>query len=97
MRVKAQIADLAARIEARTREMDQIYRDHQRIRGNLTALGQSEQERQLRSRYVEQITRDEERLARLRQENDRDQEERARLQNQLNDVIEKFAVDRRLT
>ncbi|HXF05980.1 MAG TPA: hypothetical protein VNM72_11270 [Blastocatellia bacterium] len=97
MRVKAQIADLTARIEARTREMDQIFRDHQRIRGNLTALGQSEQERQLRSRYIEQITRDEERLARLRQENDRDEQERARLQNQLNDLIEKFAVDRRLT
>lgn len=97
MRVKAQIADLTARIEARTREMDQIFRDHQRIRGNLTALGQSEQERQLRSRYIEQITRDEERLAQLRQENDRDQQERARLQNQLNDLIEKFAVDRRLT
>lgn len=96
MGVKAQIAELTARIEARSRQMDQIVRDHQRIRGNLAALGQSEQERQLRSRYIEQITRDEDRLTQLRQENDRDQQERARLQTQLNELIEKLAVDRRI-
>lgn len=93
---KTQIAELTARIEARSREMDQIARDHQRIRANLAALGQSEQEQHLRSRYVEQLTRDEQRLTHLREENDRDEQERTRLQSRLDELIEKFAVDRKL-
>jgi hypothetical protein len=95
-RVKAQVADVAARIQARSRQIEEIFRDHQRVRQNLGALSVSEQERQLRSRYIEQLSRDEERLAQLRQENERDEQERARLQTQLSEMIEKLAVERAL-
>jgi hypothetical protein len=60
--VRAQIADLKRKLEDLQNEQKKIFDDQTRLRSNLQSLGQSEEERNLRSRIVRQLNQQEDRI-----------------------------------
>jgi chromosome segregation ATPase len=64
--LRSRIAELKRRIEEIQREQKAVFEDQSRLRGNLQSLGQSEEERMLRSRIVKQLNHQEDRLEAIR-------------------------------
>jgi len=64
--LRSRIAELKRRIEEIQREQQAVFEDQSRLRGNLQSLGQSEEERMLRSRIVKQLNHQEDRLEAIR-------------------------------
>jgi hypothetical protein len=60
--VRSQIAEMRRNIENLQNEQKTIFEDQTRLRGNLQSLGQSEDERNLRSRIVKQFNQQEDRI-----------------------------------
>jgi hypothetical protein len=60
--MRSEIADLKRRLEDLQSEQKRIFDDQNRLRSNLQSLGQSEEERNLRSRIVRQLNQQEDRL-----------------------------------
>jgi DNA repair exonuclease SbcCD ATPase subunit len=60
--VRSEIADLKRKLEDLQNEQKAIFDDQNRLRSNLQSLGQSEEERNLRSRIVKQLNQQEDRL-----------------------------------
>jgi len=60
--LRSQIAELKRKVEELQREQKTIFDDQNRLRSNLQSLGQSEEERNLRSRIVKQLSQQEDRL-----------------------------------
>jgi hypothetical protein len=65
-----EIADMGGEIERRAAELERIYKDQERLRHNLKALGASEDEQGLRERYVGSLTDGEDRVGELSRELD---------------------------
>ena len=59
---RSQIAELKRKLEDLQNEQKTIFNDQDRLRRNLQSLGQSEDERNLRSRVVRQLNQQEDRL-----------------------------------
>ena len=68
--LKSTMIDLDRRIEENHQRIKAVFADQERQRENLKALGDSQQERGLRERYVNELTDAEERLLELRGEID---------------------------
>lgn len=64
--VSAELGALEVALAQVQSQMDELFTDQQRLRQNLESLGSSEAERQLRDRYVRELTNSEDRLATLR-------------------------------
>lgn len=64
--LRSRISELKRRTEEMEREQKTIFDDQARLRGNLQSLGQSEEERMLRSRIVRQLNQQEDRLETIR-------------------------------
>ena len=93
---KVEISDLARKAHDREQEQSGIFSDQQRIRENLKGLGRTSEEESLRQRYVRQLAEQENRLAALKAERAKIDSERAAVQKQLDDMIEKLTFDRKL-
>jgi hypothetical protein len=88
---KTEIAGVDAEIKARTQERDQIFRDQERLRENLKALGTRTEEKALVVRYTRQLEEQETRLDVLKKEMaDRDAA-RQKLQRELDAAIQGMA------
>jgi hypothetical protein len=93
--VRAKIADLTRQIDDRKREAAAIATDEDRIRKNLGSLGTTGSEQELRSRYVAQLGKNEDRLGTLKQEQDKLEAERNTVQAQLDQMIRGLALEYR--
>jgi carboxypeptidase family protein len=94
--LKTQMSQLSREIVEKKADINLIAEDQKRMRENLSALGKSEEEKQLVQRYVGKIAQGEDQLERLRQEEKKLQEERNNLQRQLDERVKKLAMDHRL-
>jgi len=68
---------LEKNIREREKERENIFSDQERIRKNLRGLGQTTEEKGLRSRYIQQLNQQEDRLGRIA-----DEEHSARMKKQ---------------
>ncbi|MEW5984759.1 MAG: hypothetical protein AB1806_20590 [Acidobacteriota bacterium] len=84
---KVEIAAVAAEISARNAEVDRIFKDQERLRENLKALGTRAEERSLVSRYTRQLEEQETRLDTLKREIAEQEARRRQLQGQLEQMI----------
>ncbi|MFQ5663748.1 MAG: hypothetical protein ACE5HL_07950 [Terriglobia bacterium] len=93
---KNQIDALNKKIAGLEKEQKEIFRDQERVRENLRRLGRTPEEANLRLRYIRQLERQENRLGALRAERARLEDQRAAAQQQLDQILENLAFDRKL-
>ena len=95
--LKSRMAATDARIQAIDREVTEISADRQRLRDNIKALTATAEAKQLITRYVSKADTQETRLDQLNKEKQAAQEERVRLQGELEALIRGLNIDRTLT
>lgn len=95
--LKSRMAATDARIQAIDREVTEISADQQRLRDNIKALTATAEAKQLITRYVSKADTQETRLDQLNKEKQAAQEERVRLQGELEALIRGLNIDRTLT
>jgi hypothetical protein len=87
---KNKISDLESQIESRTKEVEEINRDQERIRENMKALKGTAEEKALLLRYTKQLDSQEDRLATLHKEildlQQKHAEERGKLQEMVQHI-----------
>jgi hypothetical protein len=87
---KNKISDLQSQIESRTKEVEEINRDQERIRENMKALKGTAEEKALLLRYTKQLDSQEDRLATLHKEildlQQKHAEERGKLQEMVQHI-----------
>ena len=88
MAKKGEVAALNSEIGQRKDETAQIFRDQERLRENLKALKGSSEERSLVTRYTRQLDEQETRLDALRRESAEREATRARLQAELDALVQ---------
>jgi hypothetical protein len=94
--LQSQIRSLQRSSRNLENEKKRIYRDQQRLRGNLSSLGERDIERKLRSRYVSQWNAQEDRLATIKKTiKDNDVKRRA-LETELRKLIGDFSFRKAL-
>ncbi len=93
---KTEINDLTQKIESLDKEQNDIFKDQERVRGNLQRLGQTPDEATLRQRYIRQLDGQENRLAAIRTEREKLDSSRAGAQKQLDVLIQKLSIDKKL-
>jgi predicted RNase H-like nuclease (RuvC/YqgF family) len=91
---KGEVAAVASEIAARSRETDQIFRDQERLRENLKALKGSAEEKTLVARYTRQLDEQETRLETIKREVAEREARRAKLQSELDALVQGIAVDK---
>ena len=91
---KAEVAAVATEIAARSRETDQIFRDQERLRENLKALKGSAEEKTLVARYTRQLDEQETRLDAIKREVAEREARRAKLQSELDALVQGIAVEK---
>jgi hypothetical protein len=94
--LKDQLAGLDARLVAINKEATEISQDQQRLRDNIKALTSTAEAKQLITRYVAKADEQETRLDQLEKERRAVNEERARIELQLETAIRSLSLDRRL-
>ena len=87
------IVSFDSRIQARQKEVDQIFTDQQRLRENMKALKGSAEERALTQRYTQQLADQETRLDALRKEMADLGSQRRDAQSKLDRMIQQLALD----
>jgi hypothetical protein len=90
---KAQVAELDSEAEARDTETSSIYDDQQRLRENLKSLKGTAEEKALTQRYTKQLSDQETRLDKLREEKAALEQKSASAQEQLDKMIEELAIE----
>jgi hypothetical protein len=91
--LKTQISQLEKDLSEKRADIKSIAEDQKRMRENLSALGKTEEEKQLVQRYVAKLAQGEDQLEKLRQEEKKLQEEKNNLQRQLDERVKKLAMD----
>ena len=91
--VKAEIVSIDRAINQLQTEKNNIFSDQQRLRDNLKSLGRTEEENQLRSRYIGQLTQQESRLESIDKTVTDLQGQKQAKQKQLDKMIESLAQD----
>ncbi len=94
--LKSRLAAAHARVASVEREIAEIGADQKRLRENIEALTKTAEARQLITRYVQKADQQETRLEQLAREKQSAEEERARLQTQLDAVLRTLALERDL-
>ena len=77
-------------------EVEVIFKDQHRLRENLRALGNSEDERGLRERYVAEMTKEEDTLRDNRDEIHRLKQEKDKVKSELRVQIESLQFEHKL-
>src|SRR2546426_1268612 len=95
--LKSRMAATEARIQVIDKEVTEISEDQQRLRDNIKALTATAEAKQLITRYVSKADTQETRLDQLNKEKRTAQEERVRLQGELEALIRGLNIDRTLT
>ena len=95
--LKSRMAATEARIQTIDIEVTEISADQQRLRDNIKALTATAEAKQLITRYVSKADTQETRLDQLNKEKQAAQEERVRLQGELEALIRGLNIDRTLT
>ena len=95
--LKSRMASTDARIQAIDKEAAEIGEDQQRLRDNIKALTATAEAKQLIARYVSKADTQETRLDQLNKDKRASQEERVRLQGELEALIRGLNIDRTLT
>jgi hypothetical protein len=95
--LKSRMAATDARIQAIDKEATEIGEDQQRLRDNIKALTATAEAKQLITRYVSKADTQETRLDQLNKDKRAAQEERVRLQGELEALIRGLNIDRTLT
>jgi hypothetical protein len=85
---KGELAAVDSELAARARETDQIFKDQERLRENLKALGSRTEEKALVGRYTRQLDEQETRLDVIRRETAEREAKRARLQAELDALVQ---------
>ena len=93
---QVEMNDLAGKIAAADKEQNDIFKDQERVRGNLQRLNQTPDEAALRLRYIRQLDGQENRLAAIRTEREKLETSRAAAQKQLEALVEKLSIDKTL-
>jgi hypothetical protein len=93
---KAEINDLTQKVSSLDREQSDIYKDQERIRGNLQRLSQTPEEATLRQRYIRQLDAQENRLNAMRSDREKLEQSRSTAQKQLDELIQKLSLDKKL-
>jgi hypothetical protein len=93
---KNEINDLSQRIAALDREQNDIFKDQERVRGNLQRLGQNPEEATLRQRYIRQLETQENRLSAMKTDREKLESARMAAQKQLDSMIQKISLDKKL-
>lgn len=94
--IKTRMAANEARLQAINSEAEEIAKDQDRLRQNITALNSTAEARLLITRYVAKADTQESRLEQLEKDRRAALEEQARLQAELNAAIRSFSLDRTL-
>ncbi|MCA1565246.1 MAG: hypothetical protein LC803_06365 [Acidobacteria bacterium] len=95
--IKSRIAAIDTRLQAIEAEITEIGADQTRLRENIETLSQTAEAKQLIARYVAKADQQETRIEQLTKERQAANEERGRLQPQLDAAIRALSVDRNLT
>ena len=90
---KARVAELNAEAETRDSTIASIYDDQQRLRENLKSLKGSAEEKALTQRYTQQLSDQETRLEKLRNEKEDFEKRGGAAQEQLDKMIEELALE----
>jgi hypothetical protein len=90
---KALVAALNAEAETRDNTITSIYDDQQRLRENLKALKGSAEEKALTQRYTQQLSDQETRLGKLRNEKEDFENKSEAAQEKLDKMIEDLAIE----
>ena len=93
---KNELNGITQAIAALDKERSDIFRDQERLRGNLQRLGQTPEEAALRQRYVRQLGEQESRLAAMQTERAKAESAQALAQKQLDDLIQNLSLDKNL-
>jgi chromosome segregation ATPase len=94
IRLKAEIVTIDRELKALEHEKKNILNHQTRLRDNLGRLGHGDdKEKRLRNRYVEQLNRQEDRLAEMESQVKQLLTKRLRLQKQLDEMIENLTQD----
>jgi hypothetical protein len=93
---KTEINDLAQRIAALEKEQNDIFRDQERVRGNLQRLGRSPEEASLRQRYIGQLEGQEDRLAAIRAEREKLENQQVSAQRRLDEMLQNLTFNRQM-
>ena len=94
--LKTNIVSVDRQINRLEKERSEIGEDQNRIRNNLRSLGQSAEEKELRSRYILQLNAQETRLGEIHDEIKKLQTERNKKQKLLERLIEQLSQDLRI-
>ena len=85
---KGEVAAINGELADRMRETEQIFKDQERLRENLKALGSRTEEKALVGRYTRQLDEQETRLGVIRREIAEREAKRARLQAELDALVQ---------
>ena len=93
MGIQSELAALEKTIRELEKERKGIFSDQQRIRKNLQGLGQTTEEKGLRSRYIMQLNGQEDRLSTITSEENDIRKQKAEKQRQLDGLLENLVQD----
>jgi hypothetical protein len=91
--LKSDIAAIDQDLKALEKGRDQIFKDQKRLRENLQGLGQTTEEKDLRSRYVKQFNQQETHLEKEREREKALERQRETKQGDLNELIATLEQD----
>ncbi|MEJ2478015.1 MAG: hypothetical protein P8Y40_11055, partial [Desulfobacterales bacterium] len=91
--IKAELAALEKNIREREKERENIFSDQERIRKNLRGLGQTTEEKGLRSRYIQQLNQQEDRLGRIADEENSARMKKQEKERDLDKLLEALTQD----
>ena len=94
--LKSRMVAAEAHLEAIDKEVTEIGEDQQRLRDNIKALTATAEAKQLISRYVSKADTQETRLEQLNKDKQTVNEERVRLQLELESLIRNLSINRQL-
>jgi uncharacterized protein (DUF3084 family) len=94
--MKVKVVTVDEKLAAANREASEIAADQARLRENIKALGETAEARSLIARYVAKAGEQETRIEQIASERKRLNEEKSRLQSEIDSSIRALAFDRRL-
>ena len=94
--IKNEIAAIDAQIAQIDREKEALFKDQERVRANLKSLGDSTEEKDLRSTFVKKMTEQENTVQKLDANRDALAKQRLQKQQALGEAIGKLTGDRQL-
>jgi hypothetical protein len=92
--LRAEVNQIAVRLEALDDEVEKISDDQKRLRENIEALSKTAEAKTLITRYIDKVNQQESRLEEIEKERKSLQAEKQRLENELFNAIRAFSIDK---